>query len=109
MARVSINDHQLHEVEMLLMPYSSNTASYLKYPEHRIEARIVGDQLLLWIPAFLALELYRRAILPQDPTQPVTIHLRGKNMGRFVIIDFRYPNTLAQNWETITITWQRVM
>ena len=108
MARVSINGYRLHEIEMLMTPYSANTVSYLKYPEHRIESRIEGDKLLLKVPALLAVELYRRAILPQNPTEDVSVTLDERDVGRFVVIDFRYPNSLARTREAVSITLQRV-
>ena len=95
-------------MEMLLTPYSKNTVSYLKYPEHRIESRIEKDKLLLRIPAFLAIELYRRAILPQNPAEDVSVHINEKDIGRFVVIDFRYPYSLAQDRDIVSITLQRI-
>lgn len=108
MASASINGHKLHEVEMLLTPYSANTVSYLKYPEHRIECKIEGDELLLRTPAFLAIELYRRAILPQNPAEGVSISINGRDVGQFVVIDFRYPHSLAQDRDIVGITLQQV-
>jgi len=108
MARISINGRKLHEVEMLLTPYSENTVSYLKYPEHRIESKIERDKLLLRIPAFLAIELYRRAILPQNPAEDVTVHINEREIGQFVVIDFRYPHSLAEDRDVVSITLQRV-
>jgi len=108
MTSVSINGYKLHEVEMLLIPYSANTVSCLKYPEHRIECKIEGDRLFLRIPAFLAIELYRRAILPQSPTKDVSVHVNERNVGQFVVIDFRYPNSLAQDRDIVSITLQQI-
>ena len=108
MTSVTINGHKLHEVEMLLTPYSENTVSYLKYPEHRMESKIEKDKLLLRIPALLSIELYRRAILPQDPAEDVSVHINERDIGRFVVIDLRYPNSLAQDRDIVSITLQRV-
>ena len=108
MTDVSINGYKLHEVEMLLTSYSENTVSYLKYPEHRIQSKFEGDELRLKIPAFLVLELYRRAVLPQNQVDSVSIQISGKKMGEFVVIDFRYPHNLAQDRDMVSITLQRV-
>lgn len=105
MTNVSVNGHKLHEVEMLLTSYSENTLSYLKYPEHRIETKLERDKLLLRIPAFLAIELYRRAILPQNPEEDVSVNIDGRDIGRFVVVDFRYP---VQGREIVSITLQRL-
>jgi len=107
MANVSINDYKLHEVEMLLPPYGKNTISYLKYPEHRIQSRMQRGKLFLKIPAFLALELYRRAILPQNPADSFSVQIGGRSTGKFVITDFRYPD-MTRDREMIRMTLQRV-
>jgi len=108
MMSVAINGYKLHEVQMLLVPYSANTISYLKYPEHRIESKIEGDKLFLRMPAFLAVELYRRTILPQNSTQDVSVHVNEKDIGQFVVIDFRYPHSLDYDRDIVSITLQRV-
>ena len=108
MKDVSVNAHKLHKGEMLTVPYSEGTVSYLKYPKHRIQFRIEGARLFLKIPAFLALELYRQAILPQDPTQSISVKISGKKVGEFRVSDFRYPNSLSQDRDMVSITLQRV-
>jgi hypothetical protein len=108
MVNVSINGYKLHQVEMPLISYSENTVSYLKYPEHRIKCEIEDDKLLLRIPGFLALELYRRAILPQNPSKDVSVQINEKNIGQFVVIDFRYPHSLVQDRDTVSITLRGV-
>ncbi len=106
MTVVSINGYELQEIEMLLEPYSKNTVSYLKYPEHRIEANVKGNIFSLKIPAFLCIELYRRAILPQNPTDRVSIKLDGLDVGQYVISDFRYPHSIGR--ESVSLTLQKV-
>ena len=108
MKDVSVNEHELHKVEMLTVPYSEGTVSYLKYPKHRIQFRIEVARLFLKIPAFLALELYRQAILPQDPTQSISVKISGRKVGGFRVSDFRYPNSLSQDRDMVSITLQRV-
>jgi hypothetical protein len=56
-----------------------------------MQFEIVGDKLFLNIPTFVALELYRRAIFPQDTSKSVSVKISGKDVGRFLIIDLRYP------------------
>ena len=108
MTDVSINGHKLHEVQMLLIPYSKNTVSYLKYPEHRIHCKIERDELRLKIPVFLALELYRLAVLPQNQADSVSIQINEKKKGDFVVTDFHYPHGLAKDRDMVSITLQRV-
>jgi hypothetical protein len=45
MKSLSINGQKLHEVLMLLVPYSSGTVAYLQYPKHRINYQ-VNENLL---------------------------------------------------------------
>ncbi len=94
MTKVTINGHELHEIQMLMEPYPNHkhTISYLMYPEHRIETMREGDQLEIRMPGLLALELYRRMILPQKPAESIMISLDREEARRFVMTDFRYPN-----------------
>lgn len=108
MKSVSINDQNLDEVQMLLVPYNNGTISYLKYPKHRVEFELDADNLHLKMPAFLALELYRTGILPQNAAESVSVKVSGKKIGQFKVVDFRYPNSLSRDWELVRITFQRV-
>ena len=92
MKGISINGYYLHKVEMLLEPDSEGAVSYLRYPKNRIHFKIEGDKLFLRIPALLSLELYRRGIIPQDSSKSVSVKISGKNVGKFLVIDFRYPD-----------------
>ncbi len=42
MKGISINGYYLHEVEMLMVPYSEGTVSYLRYPKHKIQFEMVS-------------------------------------------------------------------
>ena len=53
----------------------------------------------------VTLELYRQGILPQGHTEKITIEIGGKRIGKFVIVDFRYPNDHSG---MITITLQKI-
>lgn len=108
MKGISINKQKLHEVQMSMAPYSEGAVSYLKYPRHRIHFEIEGTKLFLKIPAFLALELYRQAILPQDPIDSVSIKISGKKIGEFRVVDFRYADSLSGDRQMVNITLQRV-
>ena len=108
MKSISINEHKLHEVQMLMEQYSEGTVSYLKYPKHRIQFEIEGAESFLKIPALLALELYRRAILPQYPMKSVSIKVSGKKVGEFQVVDFRYSDRLSRGSEMVRITFQKV-
>ncbi len=92
MKGISLNGNKLHEIQMPLVPYSKGTSAYLKYPKHRIQCERMDKGIVLKLPAFLALELYRLSILPQEQTKYVTVEISGKKIGRFVVVDFRYPN-----------------
>jgi len=85
-------------------PYSEGTVSYLRYPKHRIHFKIEGNRLFLKIPAFLSLELYRRAILPQEVSKSVLVKISGKNIGKFLVVDFRYPHN---NYGMVSIILDR--
>lgn len=105
MKSLSINGHKLHAVEMLLVPYSTDSVSYLKYPKHRIQYEIIDDNLTLKIPSMLALELYRKGIIPQDERREIVISISGKKIGNYLILDFLYPNDHS---EIVTILLKKV-
>ena len=103
MQGISINGYYLHEVQMLIEP-SNDTIRLLSYPKHRMQFEIVGDKLFLNIPTFLALELYRRTIFPQDPSKSIYVKISGKDVGRFLIINLRYPDDYEKS---VSMTLQR--
>ena len=109
MTRVTINGYELHQVQMLMEPYPNhkNTASYLMYPEHRMETKRSGDQMEIRMPGFLALELYRRGIMPQNPAESFALSLDSEEAGRFVMTDFRYPNSHGA-YDMVRMTLKRV-
>ncbi len=108
MKGISINEHKLHEVEMPLEPYKKGVVSHLRYPKHRIHHELVGEKLHLNLPCFLALEMYRTGILPQNNERFVTVRISGKHVGKYRVIDVRYPNSMSYNSETIQIEFLRV-
>ena len=108
MKGISINEHKLHEVAMPLEPYQRGVVSHLKYPKHRIHHELVGDKLRLSLPCFLALEMYRTGILPQDKERSVVIKISGRHVGEYKAIDVRYPNDMSYDSETIRIEFLRV-
>jgi len=103
MKGISIDGQKLHEVRMLTIPYSSDAVSYLVYPRSRIIFEKTDDCIVLCIPPMLAVELYRKGILPQNEEQAVQISISGKLVGSFRVSDFRYPNTSSDRLVTITL------
>ena len=103
MQGISINGYYLHEVQMLMVP-SYNATTHLSYSKHMMQFEIVGDKLFLKIPTFVALELYRRAIFPQDSSKSVSVKINEKEIGRFLILDLRYPNDYEKS---VSMTLQR--
>ena len=87
------------------MPWNQNTAAYLSYPKHHIDFVLINNLLELTAPAFLVLEMYRLAILPQDPSVPVSIEIDGIDQGQYIVKDFRYPNS---GDEVIHIAFQNI-
>ena len=105
MESISLNGHNLHEVTMPLMPYYENSVASLRYPKPKMRCARTDELLVLKLPAFLTLELYRQAILPQAQTEAIIVKIGGKLIGKFIIVDFRYPNDHS---EIITITLQKI-
>ncbi len=91
MQGIAINGTMLHEVRMLMEPYQTGTVSSLGYPKSRIRFTTEGQEIRLWFPAMLALELYRSGTLPQDAKEEFSVSISGKKVGNYRVIDFRYP------------------
>ena len=108
MKGISINEHKLHKEAMPLEPYKKGVVSHLKYPKHRIHHELAGEKLHLGLPCFLALEMYRTGILPQDKERSVAIKISGRHVGEYKVIDVRYPNDMSYICATIRIEFLRV-
>jgi hypothetical protein len=91
MQGIAINGTMLHEVRMLMEPYQKGTVSSLVYPKSRIRFTREGQEIRLWFPAMLALELYRSGTLPQNAKEEFSVSISGKKVGNYRVIDFRYP------------------
>ena len=55
-----------------------------------------GDEVLLEIPSFLLLELFRQKILPMDDL-PFSLRIGGKKDGRYLVTDLRYPTEVGSD------------
>ena len=94
MIGIAINKQKLHEVKMLMVPYSKNTISSLQYPKHRISFDIDCEKnITLLLPSKLVIELYKKKIIPVDTEESVTIHISGEKIGDYYIDDLRYPHS----------------
>jgi hypothetical protein len=89
---VAINGHKLHEISMVMVPYSTGTISILRYPKHRIQHAHQAADVILMVPAFLALALYHQGILPHYAAEPVEIAVSGKRLGAFCVAEVCYPH-----------------
>ncbi|MFH1136221.1 MAG: hypothetical protein V1816_09060 [Pseudomonadota bacterium] len=118
MQDIAINGRKLHEIQMLCMPWNQNTVSHLCYPKQHIDFAFTNDLIELTAPAFLVLEMYRQAILPQDQSVPVSIEIEGRDQGEFKVKDFRYPNSggevihialqhIANSGEPVVPSWMK--
>lgn len=106
MKSLSINGCKLYEVEMLLVPYNKKSVCHLQYPKERIKYERINNnnELTLKIPSMLALELYRKEIIPQDQNTEIALSISGKKIGNYSIADFRYPNN---HFDIITIVLKK--
>jgi hypothetical protein len=105
---VTINGIRLDQVRMPLEPYGNGTVASLSYPVSQFRVTQNGNTLSLMIPAYLALELYRTGLLPQDADTPVSIRVGGKREKDFLVTDVRYPNSHGATFGLIRFTLVRV-
>ena len=105
---VTLNGCRLDQVRLPLEPYDSRTVSFLSYPANQIHASQNGRTLRLVIPVYLALELYRTGLLPQDADTPVTVQVDGKREKEFLVTDVRYPHSHDGPFGSVRFTLTRV-
>lgn len=108
MQGIAINGMMLHEVRMLMEPYQKGSVSSLMYPKTRIRFTAEGQEIRLWFPAMLALELYRSGTLPQDVNEEFSVSISGKKVGNYRVIDFRYPGANGSHSENILMVLAKV-
>lgn len=106
---ITINGTRLDKVQMSLEPYGNGTIAFLRYPISQIHVTRNGPTLCLIVPAFLALELYRLGILPQDPTALVSVQIDKKRANEFLVTDVRYGNSFGGHSDSVTFTLTRVV
>lgn len=108
MQGIAINGTMLHEVRMLMEPYQTGTVSSLGYPKSRIRFATEGQEIRLWFPAMLALELYRSGTLPQDAKEEFSVSISGKKVGNYRVVDFRYPGASGIHRDDILMVLAKV-
>ena len=108
MQGIAINGTMLHEVRMLMEPYQNGTVSSLLYPKSRIRFTTEGQEIHLWFPAMLGLELYRSGTLPQDAKEEFSVSVSGKKIGNYRVIDFRYPGASGSHRDDILMVLEKV-
>ena len=92
MKGLAINHQMLHDIKMPMPTDYHNGTVLLGYPKSRILYDIQDDQITLKIPAFLALELYRKGCIPQASDALFPVSLSGKKIGMYRLADLRYPD-----------------
>jgi len=105
---IAINGTRLDDVRMPLPPPGNGTLASLSYPMSQIRMSRDGDGICLIVPAYLAVELYRIGILPQDANLPVEVST-GRSTGWYTVSDVRYPNQSHSSFGEVTFTLTRVV
>jgi len=105
---IAINGINLHEVRLPAEPYNERSVVYLGYPKSQIRFSYSEDKLSLVVPAYLAVEIYRTGILPQEIAIAVGVKIGGRSAGWFVVSDVRYPTQNDGPFGRVTFTLSRV-
>ena len=105
---IGINGARLDQVQMLLEPYGNGSQGSLSYPKSQFRISGSNDTLRLVVPAYLAVELYRRAILPQNASLPVEISIGGSAAGWFTVSDVRYLSDSDAQFSLVGLMFARV-
>ena len=105
---IAINGTRLDEVRMPMKPPGNGTVAYLSYPTSQIRFSREGGVICLIVPAYLAVELYRIGILPQDANLPLEVSIGGRSTGWYTVSDLRYPDRTDSPFGKVTFTLTRV-
>jgi hypothetical protein len=105
---IAINGTKLDEVRMPMKPPDNKTVAYLSYPISQIRCSRDACGLCLVVPAYLAVELYRICILPQDENLPVEISIDGRASGWYTVSDVRYPDRTDSPFGEVTFALAHV-
>lgn len=106
---IAINGIRLDEVRLPMKPHTKGVLSSLSYPMQEIRITQEDRGLCLVVPAYLAVELYRAGILPQDANLPVEISIGGLPAGWYLVHDVRYPDSSDSPFGEVTLTLARVL
>jgi len=106
---VAINGTRLDKMLMPMEPYGNGVLAYLSYPKSQIRLSDNGGGLTLVVPAYIAVELYRIGILPQDVNTSVKISIGGRSAGSYQVSDVRYPHRSDSPFGQVTFTLSRVL
>lgn len=94
---------------MPLTPPGNGTVAFLSYPMSQIRVSRNDCGLCLIVPAYLAVELYRIGLLPQDANLPVEVAMGGLAPGWYTVSDVRYPERASSPFGEVTFTLTRVL
>lgn len=100
---ILINGAKLDEVSMPMVPSRPGVTSALSYPAGQILVTREAGALRVAVPAYLAVELYRVGILPQNAGTPVEVEYGGRG-GQYVVSDVRYADANAGAFGRVTFT-----
>ncbi len=106
---IKINGTRLDKVRMPLTPPGNGVVASLTYPTSMIHFSRNDRELCLMVPAYLAVELYRIGILPQDANRPVQVSLGGRPSGYYTVTDVRYSHGSPSLLGDVAFTLTRVV
>jgi hypothetical protein len=105
---LSINGTTLHEVRMPGKSDRRDVFVLLTCPKDEVRFVCDEDQISIAVPSFLAVEIYRVGILPQNREVPVAVKVSGRSVGWFVVTDVGYPVPGQEPCTHVTFTLSRV-
>jgi hypothetical protein len=101
---IAINGIRLDKLQLPLEPLSDATPASQTYPPGEISYKQDKGTLRLILPAYLSVELYRAAILPQDENTSVEISIGGRPVGRYLVSHVRYRLWCYSAFAKVTFT-----
>jgi hypothetical protein len=88
---LAINGTRLNQVRLLKQVNAMDQGS-LRYPLSSFRfLEQGGDFVIMSLPAYLCVELYRTGILPQDARIPVEVAVGDRSAGWYVVTEVSYP------------------
>ena len=88
--KITLNNNTLSEVRMPIEEKVSGIQPLLSYPDSQFDYKLFENQIIIFTPAFLMVELLNKNILGEK-NAPIQVSIDDKLIGEFIFDEITYP------------------